>query len=168
MAISIYDFSVPVFTHLLVNLSKIIDKASAYAESRKIDPKVLFDARLAPDMFPFSRQVQIACDFAKGTTARLAGVDVPKHEDNEATLADLKARIAKTLDFVGSIKPGQLAGSEERQIVHEMRVMKLEMKGLQYLTAFSLPNFFFHVTTAYDILRHNGMELGKRDYAGPI
>jgi hypothetical protein len=128
---------------------------------------VLFDARLAPDMFPFASQVRIACDFAKGGAARLAGLEPPKHEDNESTLAELKARIAKCLDFVRSLKPEQLAGSEDRDITHVLRTFTLNMKGLPYLTSFVLPNFYFHVTAAYAILRHNGVELGKRDFVGP-
>ena len=167
MAISMYDFSVKTFTRMLTNLSAFIDKAVAHAETKKFDGKVLFEARLAPDMFPFASQVRIACDFAKGGAARLAGLEPPKHEDNETTLAELKARIARCLDFVRSVKPEQLAGSEDRDITHVLRTFTLNMKGLPYLTSFVLPNFYFHVTTAYVILRHNGVELGKRDFVGP-
>ena len=167
MAVSMYDISVASFSRTLQSLSGILDKAIAYAAAKKIDGKVLVEARLFPDMFPLSRQVQITCDFAKGCSARLANVEVPKYEDNEATLEELKARVAKTLDFIGTLKPEQLKGSEDRTITHEMRVMTLKMPGLQYLTTFALPNFYFHATTAYALLRHNGLELGKRDFIGP-
>ncbi len=167
MAISMYDLSVKRFAHMLTNLSGFIDKAEAHAEAKKFDGKVLVEARLAPDMLPFAVQVRIACDFAKGCSARLAGVEPPKHEDNETTLAELKARIAKCLDFVRSIKPEQVSGSESRDITHALRTFTLNMKGLPYLTSFALPNFYFHVTAAYVILRHNGVDLGKKDYMGP-
>ena len=168
MTVSMYDISVPVFSRTLQSLSGILDKAIAYAEAKKFDGKVLVESRLFPDMFPLSRQVQIACDFAKGCSARLAGIEPPKYEDNEATLEELKARVKKTLDFIGTIKPQQLQGSETRTITHEMRVQTLKMPGLQYLTGFALPNFYFHATTAYALLRHNGLELGKRDFIGPL
>ena len=167
MAISMYDISVKTFIRMLTNMSGFIDKAEAYAEAKKFDSKVLVDARLAPDMLPFASQIRIACDFSKGCTARLAGIEPPKHEDNETTLAELKARIGKALDFIRSVKPEQIAGSENRDITHAMRVMTLNMKGLPYVTNFVLPNVYFHVTTAYNILRHNGVELGKRDFVGP-
>ncbi len=167
MAVSMYDISVAAFSRTLKNLSGILDKAIAYAAAKKFDGKVLVEARLFPDMFPLSSQVRIACDFAKGCSGRLAGVEVPKHEDNESTLEELQARIAKTLDFLGTIKPQQLQGSDERTITHEMRVQTLKMPGLQYLSGFALPNFYFHATTAYALLRHNGLELGKRDFIGP-
>ena len=167
MAVSMYDISVAAFSRTLKNLSGILDKAIAYAAAKKFDGKVLVEARLFPDMFPLSSQVRIACDFAKGCSGRLAGVEVPKHEDNESTLEELQARIAKTLDFLGTIKPQQLQGSDERTITHEMRVQTLKMPGLQYLSGFAFPNFYFHATTAYVLLRHNGLELGKRDFIGP-
>jgi hypothetical protein len=167
MAISMYDLSVRTFTRMLTNLSGFIDKAAAYAEAKKFDGKVLVDARLAPDMFPFVSQVRVACDFAKGASARLAGIEPPKHEDNETTLAELKARIGKCLDFVRSVKPEQLVGCEDRDITHALRTVTLNMKGLPYLTSFVLPNFYFHLTMAYAILRHNGVDLGKRDFVGP-
>jgi len=167
MAISMYDISVKTFIRMLTNMSGFIDKAEAYAEAKKFDSKVLVDGRLAPDMLPFASQIRIACDFSKGCTARLAGIEPPKHEDNETTLAELKARIGKALDFIRSLKPEQIAGSENRDITHAMRVMTLNMKGLPYVTNFVLPNVYFHVTTAYNILRHNGVELGKRDFVGP-
>ena len=167
MAISMYDISVKTFIRLLTNLGGLIDKGAAYAEARKFDGKVLVEARLAPDMLPFATQVRIACDFAKGCTARLAGIEPPKHEDNETTLAELKARTGKALDFIRSVKPEQIAGSEDRDITHVLRTMTINMKGLPYVTTFVLPNVYFHVTTAYNILRHNGVEIGKRDFVGP-
>ena len=166
MAISMYQASAPRFVNLLKNLSGILDKAQAHAEAKKIDPRVLTAYRLFPDMFPMARQVQVACDTAKGAVARLAGVEVPKHEDTEQTFADLKARIAKTIDFIGTIKPAQIDGSEDREIVLKLASRELRFTGMQYLLGFAHPNFYFHVTTAYDILRHNGVELGKRDYIG--
>ena len=164
MTISMYQTSVPRFANMLKNLSAILDKAQAHAEARKIDPAVLVNSRLYPDMLPMKRQVQIACDTAKGATARLAGAEVPKHEDTEETFADLKARIAKTIDFIQTLKPGQIDGSEERNIHLKLGQREVDYKGMQYLLGHALPNFYFHVTTAYDILRHNGVELAKRDY----
>ena len=168
MSISMYDVSVPIFTLTLSNLSVILDKAASHAEAKKIDPKVVPQARLIVDMLPLSAQVQIACDTAKGAAARLAGVEVPKHEDTEATLAELKARVAKTLDFIKTIKREQLQGSETREIVLQFPQTTLKFNGLNYLTNFVLPNFFFHVTMAYALLRKNGVDLGKRDFLGPI
>ena len=166
MTISMYQASAARFANMLGNLSAILDKAQAHCEARKIDPLVLTTFRLYPDMFPFSRQVQIACDTAKGAVARLAGVEIPRHEDVEKTLQDLKARIAKTLDFVQSVKAERIEGSEEQEIVLQMRSGERRYTGLQYLMGHALPNFYFHVTTAYNILRHNGVELGKADYLG--
>jgi len=168
MSTTIYELSVATFVRMLTNLRALLDKAAAYAEQRKIDQRVLVEARLYPDMFPLARQVQIACDFAKGCAARLAGLEVPKHEDNEKTFEELKARIAWTLDFVRTVRPEQLVGAEERTIVHPLRTMTVTLKGLPYLARFALPNFFFHVATAYDILRHHGLEIGKRDFVGPL
>ncbi|MFI4913960.1 MAG: DUF1993 family protein [Steroidobacterales bacterium] len=168
MSVSIYDFSIPVFTRMLTNLSGLIDKATAYAETRKFDSKVLLEVRLFPDMLPFAKQVQIACDNAKGAAARLAGIEAPKHEDNEGTMAELKARIAKTLAFLQTIKPEQLQGAETRQITVPMRTGPLHFAGLAYLTGFALPNVYFHVTTAYALLRHNGVEVGKGDFLGSL
>jgi hypothetical protein len=161
-----YQASAPRFANTLKNLAAILDKAQAYAEMRKIDPLVLTSARLYPDMFALARQVQIACDTAKGAVARLAGVEVPKHEDSEKTFAELKARIAKTLEFIAGVKPAQVDGSEEREIVLKLQGNDVKFKGLQYLLGFAWPNFYFHAVTAYDILRHNGVELGKRDFIG--
>lgn len=168
MSISLYDVSMPIFTLSLSNLAAILDKAETYADAKKIDPKVLPQARLIADMLPLSAQIQIACDTAKGAAARLAGMAVPKHEDTEATIADLKARVAKTLDFIKSIKPEQLQGAEARQIVLEFPSNTLKFTGVNYLTNFALPNFFFHLTMAYALLRKNGVDLGKRDFLGAI
>ncbi len=166
MTISMYQASAPRFVNILKNLSGILDKAQAYADAKKIDPTVLTNDRLYPDMFTLARQVQVACDTAKGAVARLAGVDIPKHEDTEQTLVELKGRIAKTIDFIGTIKPAQIDGTEDKAIVLKLRGEEVKFAGLQYLLGFAHPNFYFHVTTAYDILRHNGVEIGKRDYIG--
>ena len=168
MSISMYDVSIPIFTLSLTNLSAILDKAASHEQSKKVDPKVIPQVRLIVDMLPLSAQIQIACDTAKGAAARLAGVEVPKHEDTEATLAELKARVAKTLDFIKTIKPEQLQGAETREIVLKFPQTTLKFTGINYLTNFVLPNFFFHVTTAYALLRKNGVDLGKRDFLGPI
>ena len=161
-----YQASAPRFANTLGNLAAILDKAQAHCDARKIDPLALTGFRLYPDMFPFSRQVQIACDTAKGAVARLAGVEIPKHEDSERTFAELKARIAKTRDFVGSIGAERIDGAEAREIVLQMRSGERRFTGLQYLLGHALPNFYFHVATAYNILRHNGVEIGKPDYIG--
>ncbi|MGE5713588.1 MAG: DUF1993 domain-containing protein [Betaproteobacteria bacterium] len=163
-----YSMSVPVFAKTLGNLSAILDKAAAHAEAKKIDPAVLLAARLYPDMFPLTKQVQVACDFAKGTVARLAGEEPPKYDDNETTIEALKARIARTVDYVQSFQAARFAGAEERDVQMKIRDQTLSFKGLPYLAHVALPNFFFHATTAYDILRHNGVELGKRDFIGAI
>jgi uncharacterized protein len=166
VTISMYQASVPRFANILKNLSAILDKAQAHAEARKIDQAALINFRLYPDMLPMKRQVQIACDSAKNVVARLAGVEPPKHDDNEETFAELKARIAKTIDFIQTIKPAQVDGTEEKNIHLKLGSRELDYKGMQYLLGHALPNFYFHVTTAYDILRHNGVEIGKRDYIG--
>ena len=166
MTISMYQASAPRFANTLRNLSAILDKAQAHAEAKKIEPVVFTQSRLAPDMFALARQVQIACDSAKGAVARLAGVEIPKHEDTEQTFAELKARIAKTVDFIESAKPAQIDASEDREVVLKLRGQDVKFNGLQYLLGFAYPNFYFHVTTAYNILRHNGVEIGKRDYIG--
>jgi hypothetical protein len=168
MSVSLYDVSIPIFTLSLNNLSAILDKAESHAEAKKVDPKVLPQARLIADMLPLSAQIQIACDTAKGAAARLAGLPVPKHEDTEATIVDLKARVGKTLDFIKTIKPEQLQGAETREIVLESRSGALKFNGTNYLTNFALPNFFFHITMAYALLRKNGVDLGKRDFLGPV
>lgn len=166
MPLSMYQASVPVFRQILGALSAILDKADAYAAERKIDPAVLLNTRLFPDMFPLARQVQVACDQAKGCAARLAGVAVPSYEDTETSIADLKARIAKTLAFVESLTPAQIDGSEERPVTIKLRSGELAFTGQDYLLKFVLPNFYFHATTAYDILRQCGVPLGKRDFLG--
>jgi uncharacterized protein len=166
MSISMYQASVPVFVSALSNLRAILQKGEAYAEARKIKPEVLLNDRLAADMFPLTRQVQIASDAVKGCGARLAGVEVPKYEDNEASFADLYARIDKTVAFVKSLKPEQFEGSEERQVTLPSQRGPMEMKGLAYLQFLALPNLYFHCTTTYLILRHRGVEVGKMDYLG--
>lgn len=168
MTISMYQASVPVFVRSLGNLSAILDKAAAHAESNKIDPAVLLATRLYPDMFPLSRQIQIATDMAKGAAARLAGVDRPFHEDNETSFVEMQARIEKTLDFIRSIKPEQIDGSEERTITLTLRGNDVQFAGQPYLLHFVLPNLFFHTATAYAILRHCGVALGKPDFIGGI
>jgi uncharacterized protein len=165
-SISMYNASAPRLANALKNLSAILDKAVAHAEARKIDPTVLLQARLYPDMLPLLRQVQIASDNAKGCVARLAGLEVPRYEDSEKSFDELKARIAKTLDFVASVRPEQIDGTEDRDITLKLGPREVQFKGLQYLCGFVLPNFYFHVTTAYDILRHNGVELSKSDFIG--
>jgi uncharacterized protein len=166
MPLSMCQASVPTFLQMLNSLSAILDKAEAFAAERKIEPAVLLGWRLAPDMFPLTRQVQIATDHAKGCCARLAGVEVPKYADDETTFAALKARIARTVDFVQGFKPSDIDGSEERDITLTAGTRELRFKGQQYLVSFALPNFYFHVTTAYAILRHCGLPIGKRDFLG--
>jgi len=166
MKISMYQASAPRFANALRNLSAILDKAQAHAEAKKLDPAVLGSLRLIADMFPLARQVQVACDTAKGAVARLAGAEIPKYEDTEQTIAELKARIARTLDFVASVPAAKIDGSEEREVVMKMRGQDVKFSGLQYLFGHAWPNFYFHVTTAYNILRANGVELGKRDFIG--
>lgn len=162
-----YKTSVPVFKQLLNSLSAILIKAEAYAAEKKFEPAVLLNARLYPDMFPLIRQVQVAADFAKSVSARLAGVEVPAYEDNEQTFADLQARISKTLSFIESLTPAQFEGSETREIVLRPGTPKeKKLVGHNYLTNYGLPQFFFHVTTAYAVLRHNGLEVGKGDFMG--
>lgn len=166
MSISMYQASVPVFVRMLTNLDAILRKAQAHAEARKIDPTVLLQSRLYPDMFPLVRQAQIAGDTAKGCTARLAGAEPPRYEDTEASFAELYARIDKTIAYVKSVSAGQIDGSEERTVTIKLRDRTLTFPGLAYLLHYALPNFYFHVTTAYAILRHNGVELGKPDFLG--
>jgi hypothetical protein len=166
MSISMYQASAPRFANILHNLSAILDKAQAHCAARKIDPLVLTACRLYPDMLPFTRQITIACDTAKGAVARLAGVENPKHEDLEKTLEELKARIANTVDFIATVKPAQVDGSEDKTIVLKLGSREVTYQGMQYLLGYAQPNFYFHVVTAYDILRHNGVELAKRDYIG--
>jgi uncharacterized protein len=166
MTLSMYQASVPSFQRTLKALDAVLDKAVANAAERKIDPAVLVNARLAPDMHPLSRQIQIATDGVKGCAARLAGVEVPSFADTETTFPELKERIAKTLAFIATIKPEQIDGSEARDISLKAGPRELNFKGQDYLLFFVLPNFYFHATTAYDILRHNGVPLGKLDFLG--
>lgn len=166
MTISMYAASVPVFKQILGSLSDLLDKAEAHANVKKIDPNALLQARLFPDMFPLTRQILIAADFAKGACARLAGVEVPKYEDTEQSFAELKARIAKTLAFIDSLPQAQIDGSEERDITTSAGPNSKSFKGQTYLLNYALPQFFFHATTAYAILRHNGLEIGKKDFMG--
>jgi uncharacterized protein len=167
MSISMYTASVPVFKQLLAALADVLAKAEAHAEARKIDPAVLLQTRLYPDMFPLVRQVQIACDFAKSVPARLAGVEVPAYEDNEQSFAELQARIAKTLALINGLSAEQIDGSEDLEIVLRPGTPKeKKLDGQTYLLAYGLPQFFFHVTTTYALLRHNGVEIGKRDFMG--
>lgn len=164
--ITMYQASAPRFVNLLKNLSAILDKAEAHCAAKKIDPLVLTAARLYPDMFALARQVQVACDASKGAVARLAGIEIPKHEDSEKTFGDLKARIAKTIAFIESVKPAQLDGTEDKEINLKIGPRELKFAGLQYLLGFAWPNVYFHVTTTYAILRHNGVELAKPDFIG--
>jgi hypothetical protein len=167
MAISMHTASIPVFKQILNALSDILNKAETHATEKKIEPDALLQARLFPDMFPLSRQVQIAADFAKSVSARLACVDVPAYEDNEQSFADLRTRIAKTIAFVDTLQPAQIDGSEERAIILRPGTPKEQkFTGQAYLLHYGLPQFFFHVTAAYSILRHNGVEIGKRDFMG--
>jgi hypothetical protein len=168
MSISTYDVSIPVLTRGLTNLSAILDKAAAHAAAKKFDSVVLAQTRLFPDMHPLARQVQIACDTAKGAAARLAGIEVPKHEDTETTLAELKARIAKTVDFLKSVTAAQLKDAESRAIEIKFPNGSWKFTGIVYLTDFVLPNFYFHVSMAYALLRKNGVEIGKSDFLGTI
>jgi hypothetical protein len=161
-----YQASVPALLQMLNALAAILDKAEAYAAEREIEPAVLLGYRLAPDMFPLVSQVQIATDHAKGCCARLAGVEMPKYPDDETTFAELKARIAKTVAFVQGFKASDIDGSEERDIVMTAGSRELRFRGQQYLVNFALPNFYFHVTAAYAILRHCGLAIGKRDFLG--
>ena len=167
MQASMYTLSAPIFSRMLGNLDAILDKAIAHAAQRKIDPAVLMASRLFPDMLPMSRQVQVACDFAKGGVARLCGEEPPKWEDTESSLADLKARIARTREFVASFAAARFEGADTRVVELQMRGETVHLSGLDYLTRMLLPNFFFHVTTAYDLLRKDGVEIGKRDFVGP-
>lgn len=167
MQITLYGTARTSAIRAMNNLSAILDKAAASAEARKFDPSVLLAARLAPDMFPLVRQVQIACDFAKGPMARLAGIENPKFEDVETTFGELKARIARTIDFVNNVPEASFGGAEDRDISIQAGSQTLEFKGLPYLVGFALPNLNFHLAMAYAILRHNGVDIGKRDYIGP-
>lgn len=166
MTISMYQASVPVFQKSLTALKGVLAKAAAHAKDKKIEESVLMGSRLYPDMLPFSRQVQIAADFGKGPVARLAGVELPKYEDAESTFAELTARIDKTLAFIGTFTPAQIDGQEDRDITLPIGGTPTTFKGQPYLLHFALPNFYFHMSMAYAILRHNGVDVGKRDFIG--
>lgn len=167
MTISMYAASVPVFRQMLGSLGEILAKGEAHAAARKFEPAALLQSRLYPDMLPLTRQVQIACDFAKGVTARLAGTEVPVYEDREQTFAELRALVERTIAFVDGFDAAAFDGSEQREIVTRPGTPKeRRFDGQSYLLSYGLPQFFFHVTTAYALLRHNGVEIGKRDYMG--
>jgi uncharacterized protein len=166
MSISMYQASVPPIIRTLTNLRAILEKAAAHAEARKIDPSVLVNARLYPNMYPLSRQVQIATDMAKGGASRLAGKEIPKYEDYESTFPELIARLEKTIALLEAFKPDEIDGSEEKAITLQLHDRTLTFKGQPYLLDYVLPNVYFHATTAYAILRHNGVEVGKKDFLG--
>lgn len=168
MALSMYQASVPVFARGLTNLKGILTKAAAHAAARKIEDAVFLNARLYPDMFPLARQIHVATDFARGTTARLAGSEPPKWEDNETTFAELIARVDRTLQAVNAFTATQIDGSETRSVTRQIRGEPKTFSGLNYLLQYSLPNFFFHSATAYAILRSNGVEVGKGDFIGTL
>jgi hypothetical protein len=161
-----YHYSIPPLKRALANLATVLQKGAAHAEAKKIEPGVLLNARLFPDMYPLIKQVQIATDMSKGAAARLAGVEVPKYEDNETTFVELQARIEKTIAFIDSIAPAQLENAESREITLPIREVELKFKGQDYLLNWAQPNVYFHVTTAYNILRHNGVALSKKDFLG--
>jgi hypothetical protein len=168
MTISMYSTSIPTFIRGLENLSAILTKAENYALAKKIDPSVLINARLAPDMFALSKQVQIAADMVKGFAARISGAEIPKYEDNEKTFEELRARIAKTIAFLKSVDAKKVDGSEQKHIAFKIGGMDLSFNGSSYLLGFVIPNFYFHITTAYAILRHNGLDIGKGDFLGSM
>ncbi len=168
MKISMYESLIPVAIHKLQNLAAILEKGLNHAQNKKIEEHVLLNARLFPDMFPLVRQVQIACDTAKAGAARLAEIEVPSHADTETNFAELQNRIKKTIDFLKTIKPEQINNKEELKIVYSQRGKDLSFVGLPYLLNYVLPNIYFHITAAYAILRHNGVEIGKKDYLGEV
>jgi hypothetical protein len=167
MSLSMYQASVPVFTRMLTNLSVILTKAEAHATARKIEPEVLLGMRLYPDMLSLVQQVRLSSDFAKGAAARLAGREIPSYPDEEASFEELQQRIRKTLEFIKGVKATEIDSSEQREIKLTIAGQLLTLAGQDYLLFFALPNFYFHVTTAYAILRHGGLEIGKRDFIGP-
>jgi hypothetical protein len=169
MKISVHAVTVDIFASTLSSLSVLLEKGAAHAAAKKFDPAILVNARLAPDMFPLSKQVQIACDLAKNSIARLAALEPPRFEDNEKTLEELRARVARTIDYIKGVPASAFEGSEDRDIkVPAGPERVLEFKGLPFVQKWAIPNVFFHVTTAYNILRHNGVEIGKRDFLGPV
>jgi hypothetical protein len=166
MSFSMYAASVPVFTQILNSLAAIIDKAETHANEKNIDPSALLQARLYPDMFPFLRQIQVATDFAKGCSARLAGVEVPRYEDAETSFAELRERIARTVAFINDLPRDAIEASAQRDIVTGSGAKVREFKGQDYLVHYAMAHFYFHATTAYALLRHNGVEVGKKDFIG--
>ena len=168
MTLSMYQASVPRFVNALKNLSHILEKAQAHAKAKKIDPLILASSRLYPDMLPLTKQVQIASDTCKGLVSRLAGVDIPSYEDTEKTLVDLQARVTKTMAYVESFTPAQIDGTEDKDIVVKRGEKETHYKGMQFLLGHAIPNVYFHITTTYNILRHNGVEIGKSDYLGKV
>ena len=168
MSITMYQASVPRIVNMLINLDHLLDKAQSHIDTKKLNESALTQFRLYPDMFPLLRQVQIACDTAKGVVARLAGVDIPVYEDNEVSIADLKQRIAKTIAFIQGFSASQIYGTEDKDIVTKRGDTETHYKGMQFLLNHAIPNVYFHVTTVYAILRHNGLEIGKRDYLGKV
>ncbi|MBY0427627.1 MAG: DUF1993 domain-containing protein [Alphaproteobacteria bacterium] len=168
MSLSMYQASIPVIVHALNNLLGILKKGEAFATAKKIEPSVLVNARLAPDMFPLSRQVQIATDVVKGGAARLASAEIPSYADTESSFAELYERINKTIAFLNGFKAAQIDGTEDKAITLKVGGQDMEFKGQQYLLHFVLPNLFFHITTTYAILRHNGVDVGKKDFLGGV
>ena len=168
MSISMYQASVPRILNMLTNLSHLLDKAQTHIEAKKLNESALTQFRLYPDMFPLVRQVQIACDTAKGVVARLAGVDIPVDEDSEVSVADLKQRIAKTSAFIETFSASQIDGTEDKDIITKRGDKETHYKGMQFLLNHAMPNVYFHITITYAILRHNGVEIGKRDYLGKV
>ncbi len=166
MSLSVHQVVVPTFTRMLKNLSAILQKGLAHAEAKEIDPSVLINSRLALDMLPLVRQIQIATNTAKNAVSELAGVEAPEYEDDEATFADLFARIDKTIDHLETFEPKQFDGAENKKVTLKAGETSIEFEGFSYLMDFAMSNFYFHVTTAYNILRHNGVEIGKRDFLG--
>jgi len=166
MTMSMYQASVPTFIRMLGNLTTVLDRGATYAAARKIEPAVLINSRLFPDMFPFGRQVQIVTDNAKGGAARLAGLEPPKYEDNEASFPELIARVDKTVAYLKTFKPEQIDSAEDRTITLTLGGKPMTFQGMPYLLNLVLPNIYFHITTAYNILRHNGVDVGKTDYLG--
>jgi hypothetical protein len=166
MSLTMHAATAPGFTRMLTNMLVWLDKAQAHAEARRFDAGNYLGLRLAPDMLPLTRQVQIACDGAKGCMARLAGIEVPRWDDTESTLDELRARIRRTRDYVSGFTPEQLAGSQTREIIVPTRTAELRFSGEDYVRHFVLPNFYFHATTTYALLRHAGVDIGKRDYLG--
>jgi hypothetical protein len=168
VSLTMHSASVPVFVRMLGNLLTWLDKAEAHAAAKKFEPGVLLSARLAPDMLPFGKQIQIACDAAKFGVARLAGVEAPKFEDTESSIGELRERVKRTIDYVQSLSAAQIDGTEDKDVIVPRRDGSMTLKGEPYLKHFVLPNFFFHVTTTYALLRHNGVDLGKGDYLGAL